>query len=208
MFSTLPTAVQRTGVLSVSVRDPFTGTVYAAGTPIPMTAFARKVLTDLPAATTTGTSNNYSELVQNRQFNDIEMVSFDKTINNSLLFFQEHIEDKNLEVIIIKEADFCVSINPDLGLILINNLIQNAIRYNSKDGKIEIFIDADKFTISNTGDNQPIDSHLFERFQKNSSSSQSLGLGLSIVKEIIEVSGLTLNYNYSFNNHKFIISLN
>ena len=146
--------------------------------------------------------------IENRQFNEIEKLSFDKTINNSLLFFQEHIEDKNLEVIIIKEADFCVSINPDLGLILINNLIQNAIRYNSKDGKIEIFIDADKFTISNTGDNQPIDSHLFERFQKNSSSSQSLGLGLSIVKEIIEVSGLTLNYNYSFNNHKFIISLN
>ncbi|MEQ1646744.1 MAG: carboxypeptidase regulatory-like domain-containing protein, partial [Pyrinomonadaceae bacterium] len=63
VFSTLPTVAQRNGILGVAVRDPFTGTTYAAGTPIPMTAFARKVLTDLPAPITSGASNNYSELV-------------------------------------------------------------------------------------------------------------------------------------------------
>lgn len=64
VFSTLPTAAQRSGVLGVSVRDPRTGVVYAAGTPIPMTDFARKVLSGLPDPNLPGTANNYSLLQQ------------------------------------------------------------------------------------------------------------------------------------------------
>jgi outer membrane receptor protein involved in Fe transport len=56
--STIATAAQRAGVLTVDVRNPFTGDVYPAGTPIPMTAFARKVLNDLPATTNANAANN------------------------------------------------------------------------------------------------------------------------------------------------------
>jgi hypothetical protein len=58
-FNTIPTMAQRQGILTVAVRDPKTGIAYPAGTPIPMTAFARQVLNDLPAPTSSGTSNNY-----------------------------------------------------------------------------------------------------------------------------------------------------
>ncbi len=57
--STLPSAAQRAGILSVDVRNPLTGAVYPAGTAVPMTAFARKVLNGLPATTNAGTANNY-----------------------------------------------------------------------------------------------------------------------------------------------------
>jgi hypothetical protein len=59
---TIPTLAQQQGLLTLDVRDPRTGTVYPAGTPIPMTAFARKVLTDLPDPTSPGTAQNYSTL--------------------------------------------------------------------------------------------------------------------------------------------------
>ena len=49
--STIPTVDAAAGILAVDVRNPLTGVAYPAGTPIPMTAFARKVLTDLPAPT-------------------------------------------------------------------------------------------------------------------------------------------------------------
>lgn len=62
--TTIATLQQRQGILAVDVRDPLTGTVYSAGTPIPMTAFARKVLTELPAPTNNGTANNY-QILQN-----------------------------------------------------------------------------------------------------------------------------------------------
>jgi hypothetical protein len=47
-------------VLSVDVRDPRTGVTYPAGTPIPMTAFARKVLGGLPSPNIGGAANNFS----------------------------------------------------------------------------------------------------------------------------------------------------
>ena len=68
VFSTLPTVDQRKGILSVDVRNPLTGETYAAGTPIPMSAFANKVLGDLPAPINGGTANNYSLLAE--QTND------------------------------------------------------------------------------------------------------------------------------------------
>ncbi len=87
VFSTIPTLAQRQGILSVAVRDPFTGTVYAAGTPVPMTNFARQVLNDLPAPINSGTSNNYSELVQNKQFNDKYNIRVDHKFNDSTSIF-------------------------------------------------------------------------------------------------------------------------
>ena len=89
VFSTLPTLAQRQGILSVAVRDPFTGTIYAAGTQIPMTAFARKVLNDLPAPNVPGatTSNNYQALVLNRNFNDKFNIRLDHKFNDRLNVF-------------------------------------------------------------------------------------------------------------------------
>ncbi len=86
-FSTLPTMAQRQGILPVSVRNPLTGTVYAAGTPIPMTDLARKVLGDLPATINGNASNNYSELVLNRLFSDKYNVRIDHSLSASTNIF-------------------------------------------------------------------------------------------------------------------------
>ena len=146
--------------------------------------------------------------IENRQFDSVENVSFEKVINNALVLFQDYTEANNLEITLNKKADLYFQMNPDLCLVLVNNLLQNAIRYNIKNGKIEITIEKNKLTIANTGHYEPIENILFERFQKNSSSEQSLGLGLSIIKEITEVSGLLLEYRYTLGNHRFIILLN
>lgn len=87
VFSTLPTLAQRQGILSVSVRNPITGVEYAAGTPIPMTAFARTVLNDLPSPINAASSNNYSELVQNRLFSDKYNVRVDHKLSDVFNIF-------------------------------------------------------------------------------------------------------------------------
>lgn len=86
-FSTIPTLAQRQGILTVNVRNPLTGVTYNAGTPIPMTAFASKVLNELPTPINSAASNNYSELVLNRQFNDKYNVRVDHRINDSFNIF-------------------------------------------------------------------------------------------------------------------------
>jgi hypothetical protein len=61
-ISSIATPAQRQGIFGVDVRDPRTGVTYPAGTAIPMTDFARKVLSALPDATSAGNSNNYTTL--------------------------------------------------------------------------------------------------------------------------------------------------
>ncbi len=68
-FQTIPTAAQRQGILAVEVRNPLTGQTYPAGTPIPMTTFARQVLSGLPDPTSTAASN-YSVLQEFTNDND------------------------------------------------------------------------------------------------------------------------------------------
>jgi signal transduction histidine kinase len=144
--------------------------------------------------------------IENRQFNTTEKVSFENTVDNSLVFFEEHIQASKIEIIKNIESDFCVLMNADLCLVLVNNLLQNAIRHNSIGGNIDIFITENKIAISNLGEDRPIDSQLFERFHKSATSQESLGLGLSIVKEIAEVSGLLFHYKYTGGKHCFILT--
>jgi len=69
-FFTIPTPDERRGILGVPVRDPITGATYPAGTPIPMTPFAAKVLSGLPDPTRPGSASNFELLQTFQNHND------------------------------------------------------------------------------------------------------------------------------------------
>src|SRR5688572_19603644 len=69
-FSTVPNARQRQGLLGVDVRDPRSGALYPAGTRIPMTPFAARVLSGLPDPTSAAAASNYEILQEFRNHND------------------------------------------------------------------------------------------------------------------------------------------
>lgn len=113
---------------------------------------------------------------------------------------EQRIEKKGLEIIGLGELP-SVSINADKDLIhqVIYNLVDNAIKFNDDNGKIEFLLkkEAKKivFTIGNTGKAIPEKElpFVFERFYKvdksRSSSKNSTGLGLYIVKTIVTAHG-------------------
>jgi hypothetical protein len=88
-FVTIPNMNDRAGILPVAVANPLTKQVYPAGTPIPMIAFARKVLTDLPAvAAGTVRSNNLQQTVMNpRDYADKYDAKIDGQINPTMTAF-------------------------------------------------------------------------------------------------------------------------
>ena len=87
VFSTLPSAAQRGGVLPVDVTDPRTGAVYPAGTRIPMTSFAQKVLSGLPDPNLPGAANNYSILQLFTNHSDKVGGKIDLTVSPKLSLF-------------------------------------------------------------------------------------------------------------------------
>jgi signal transduction histidine kinase len=147
--------------------------------------------------------------IENRQFKTTEKISIVTIIEQSLLLFEEHIKANKITVIKNIEGDFLINMNPDLCLVLINNLFQNAIRHNVEGGSISIQILNNEISIQNTGLKEPLNIVLlFERFQKKSTSQHSIGLGLAIAKEIAEVSRLTLHYSFVNEQHCFSLKMN
>jgi hypothetical protein len=86
-FGTIPTAAQRSGVLSVAVRNPITGVTYPAGSQIPMTPFASKVLSGIPDPTNTSAASNYQTLQLFTNDNNKYNGKVDYQVNPSLRAF-------------------------------------------------------------------------------------------------------------------------
>jgi len=83
-----------------------------------------------------------------------------------------------------------VQANPLLFDMVISNLISNAIKHNVKGGNITVSTTNLFVSVSNSGTPPKLDSSsLFERFKKDSASSNSFGLGLAIVKHIAQAHG-------------------
>ena len=144
--------------------------------------------------------------IENRQFAEQDNVSLTNIIDESLALFEEHIAEKNITIAKNIIYNKVLRINPDLCMVLVNNLLQNAIRHNIQNGVVEINLDEKKLAVINTGNPLPINADkIFERFQKNPASPESTGLGLAIAKEIAEASDFSLHYKYVPNKHVFEI---
>ncbi len=144
--------------------------------------------------------------IENHQFNELDELSLQITMEKILSNFENLITDKN--ILISKEYtdDSSVKMNPQLLDILLTNLLQNAIRHNFKGGFIKIGISKNILTIANTGEDLKINSiELFERFKKGANSQESLGIGLAIAKSIADIYKIDISYSYEINCHIFKI---
>lgn len=145
--------------------------------------------------------------IDNNQYNREEEVNFNELLKMLLEEFKELYTYKNLKVNMLEEGKFLLSMNPDLATILISNLLRNAIKYNKGDGEITILTNSERLIISNTGLNEALNpNYIFERFHKGSQDSHSNGLGLSIVKSIVEkTNDLAIAYAFEEGYHQFIL---
>jgi len=142
--------------------------------------------------------------IENRQFHDKQDVNLKIMIENKLEQFSDMLSFKNIHLTpALSEGEgVTIKMNTQLADILLSNIIGNAIRHNVNEGKIILKLNSNSFTVSNTGNPLEIQSEkLFERFQKGTSSPESVGLGLSIVKQICDIYNFRVNYIYSGGMH-------
>jgi len=134
--------------------------------------------------------------IENHEFTDTEEVNFTELIRESTKAFEEFIALNGLEVETDLKEDITVQMHAVLADILWTNLFQNAIKHNIKDGSIHISLNQHSLIISNTG--KPLSSppeKLFGRFKKDDTSTNSIGLGLSIIKRIVDQNNFEITYH-------------
>ncbi|WP_442587140.1 sensor histidine kinase [Pedobacter sp. AW31-3R] len=142
--------------------------------------------------------------IENHQFTAMETISLDKRIEEKIQQFNELWEGQKISLgAELQESS--IQANPELIDILLNNLLSNAGRHNVNGGTISILLVPGKLEIANTAKSKGLDTtKLFNRFYKAEQYSKHNGLGLSIVKQIAEVSGMQISYIFHEQQHRFI----
>jgi signal transduction histidine kinase len=145
--------------------------------------------------------------IENRQFTDTHVFDFKNLVEQKMADWQELWQGRNLDISSSLHST-PVNMNEQLADILLNNLFSNAARHAAQGGSVFLKLDDQVFEISNTAYNGALDpAKLFKRFSKAGQHTDQTGLGLSIIKQITEVSGKTVSYHYSDGRHFFSIRL-
>jgi signal transduction histidine kinase len=133
--------------------------------------------------------------IENKVFHEKKKVSLKQIAVNCLDNYKEIMQLKKITVEMESSDEANVEMNDVLAEVMITNLLSNAVRFNIDGGFIRCYIDSMFFIITNSGLDLSINPEdLFKRFHKNSNNPQSVGLGLSIVKEITESYGMHISY--------------
>ncbi len=137
-------------------------------------------------------------------YKDKSMISFNAILDETLNLFEDQIRIDELVVRKDIHEDFRFNMNENLAYILIKNIIKNAVIHNVTKGNIRIKKAEDGKGIQITNSGQVISStteKLFGRFEVEGGYKDSIGLGLSIIARICEVSGIKLSYNHHQGEH-------
>jgi K+-sensing histidine kinase KdpD len=126
---------------------------------------------------------------------DIEELNISDIIQNTLNKFQSQLNEKNLTVKITQKEDIKINANKTDMEVCFTNLIDNAIKYNIKDGVINIEILKDKVSVANTGKKIKNLKKIFDKFYREdiAGTTEGLGLGLSIVLKICRKYGFKIH---------------
>lgn len=108
------------------------------------------------------------------------------------------------QVTVIEESPLVLSTDFTLFPLALKNLIDNAVKY-APDHSVEIHISKEGITVSNNG--VQFTSNIEEYFKPFHGKGESLGLGLYIVHNIMEMLKLELSYSYEDNRNRFLITL-
>ena len=130
----------------------------------------------------------------------LEHFDISKNLLNTFLTFEQLITDKNITIEGLEDLEE-LTVLGDQSMIdqVIYNLVDNAVKFTDENGKISLTTKSETkhsyFTITNTGKGIP-PSHIknvFDRFYKvdesRSTDTKSTGLGLHLVKSIVELHG-------------------
>lgn len=135
--------------------------------------------------------------LENHEYEATENICISNLLTDSVSSYKELMDMKSITFTAHIQDGIYTNLHPQLADLLLNNLFSNAIRHNIPNGHIELSLCDKYFQIKNTGRQPEVPvEELFKRFKKSNQCNNSIGIGLSIVKQICEVNGFDIQYSY------------
>lgn len=141
--------------------------------------------------------------IENNLIPDLQVIELKEMVEAKGRQFQELLGKDGL-VLNEKLVPVEIKMSRYLADILLNNLFSNAVRHNVAGGHINITLNKDALTISNSGKIANLQTKIFDRFSK-SVESEGMGLGLAITKQICNLYGFRIEYREINGEHVFAV---
>jgi signal transduction histidine kinase/DNA-binding NarL/FixJ family response regulator len=128
-------------------------------------------------------------------YNHDLLTDFSESVKNSTILFKQYVSNRNIELTSSVEENIFVKADPLSINRVINNLVENAIKFSIDGGAIAIKLKRDNnkiiFSVKDNGVGIPSDLHkkVFDPYYQMANqkkSIQGMGLGLPIVKKVID----------------------
>lgn len=132
--------------------------------------------------------------LKHRRRRQIEPIDLAELLQERLAYFAPMAERKGIELRSDISAKPIRQMDREDAARLIDNLLSNAVKYTRQGGRITITLEADAFTVEDNGIGMDSEAakRATERFFRAESSAGGFGLGLNIVREIVEHYGMKL----------------
>lgn len=144
--------------------------------------------------------------IENDQFNNIETININNIIKEKIDIFKETFSQKEIKVSLIEKGNLEIKIDNILCEMMINNILKNAFVHNIYGGEVEIEINENSISFSNSGKSHALNKNMiFNYFYKESNEQNSSGLGLVLTKSICKKNNLSIDYEFDNKKHRFFI---
>lgn len=140
--------------------------------------------------------------LENQQiYPNIQKYDLGEQLCECMLTFENEWEKKEIEIEADIAEDVIVNADPEMMSLVWNNLLSNAIKFTEKGGKVGLFLTKEEenavIRISDTGCgmNAETGKNIFDKFYQGDTShaTQGNGLGLALVKRVMDISGAEIN---------------
>jgi signal transduction histidine kinase len=129
-------------------------------------------------------------------------------IEDQIENLEELIEKLDLRIEKNIQSPLIMPMDHAMGAILIQNLIKNSVVHNIQGGTIRITLKPGFLEVSNSGKKPDYPTeYYFTEFVKGP-DSKGLGLGLSLIKKIGQVTGFSVEYGFREDFHTFRVTWN
>ncbi len=157
-------------------------------------------------------SLNLSKIEDQRILSDKTKFNLSEQIRNSILLLEKNWQQKNIELLISID-EYEITANEEMLKQVWINLVDNAIKFSSVGGVVDINLykenDQIVFTITNGGKtiSETDYQKVFEKFYRIDSGGSGHGVGLAIVKKIVELHSGSVSVFSENNRTKFTVKL-
>jgi len=166
---------------------------------------ANKYLQRIKAATKTLATlyNDMDYLIKNERLSfEYEEINLSQYLQDRIDYFSEVAALKNITIVPQIEEGVVIVFNPTQLQRIIDNNLSNAIKYSYEEGRIDITLEKAEgrciMSFADQGVGIEDVNRIFERYYRENRDKGGFGIGLNIVKSIIDKAGIELRIDSVF----------